>query len=35
MQLLINGSEVGNARGLGWIDADTKRFDFKNEKTKN
>lgn len=35
MQLFTNGSEEGNVRGLGWIDADTKRFDFKNEKDRN
>ncbi len=28
MQLLTNGSEEGNLPGLGWIDADTLRFEF-------
>jgi glutamine amidotransferase len=27
MQLLCRGSEEGQARGLGWIDADVKRLD--------
>jgi glutamine amidotransferase len=29
MQLLARQSEEGNAEGLGWIDAEVKRFDFK------
>lgn len=29
-QLLARHSEEGDARGLGWIAADVKRFDFKN-----
>lgn len=28
MQLLTKRSEEGNAIGLGWIDAETRRFDF-------
>ncbi|MDF2645166.1 MAG: wbuY [Paenibacillus sp.] len=28
MQLLTNGSEEGSSKGLGWIDAETIRFDF-------
>lgn len=28
MQLLTNGSEEGKLPGLGWIDADTRRFTF-------
>ncbi len=31
MQLLTNVSEEGNMAGLGWIDSDTKRFDFNNQ----
>ena len=34
MQLFTNGSEEGNLPGLGWIDADTKRFDFNNQNEK-
>lgn len=30
MQLLTRSSEEGTAKGLGWIDADTKRFSFEN-----
>lgn len=30
MQLLTNGSEEGSLKGLGWIDADTIKFRFKN-----
>lgn len=30
MQLLTNHSEEGDANGLGWIDAETKRFNLKN-----
>ncbi len=30
MQLLSNGSEEGTLPGLGWIDAETKRFNFMN-----
>lgn len=33
MQLLTKGSEEGSLKGLGWIDADTIKFDFgENEK---
>ena len=28
MQLLCNGSEEGQEKGLGWINADIKKFDF-------
>lgn len=28
MQLLTHSSEEGKLKGLGWIDADTRRFDF-------
>ena len=28
MQLMSKGSEEGQQRGLGWIDAETRRFDF-------
>jgi imidazole glycerol-phosphate synthase subunit HisH len=28
MQLLTNGSEEGKLPGLGWVDAETRRFDF-------
>ena len=28
MQMLARSSEEGNAKGLGWIDAEVKRFDF-------
>jgi imidazole glycerol-phosphate synthase subunit HisH len=28
MQLLTNGSEEGVLKGLGWIDADTRKFNF-------
>jgi glutamine amidotransferase len=28
MQLLTEGSEEGNLRGLGWISAETRRFRF-------
>jgi len=31
MQLLTKGSEEGKLPGLGWIDANTKRFQFSNE----
>jgi len=31
MQLLTNGSEEGNIAGLGWINSDTKRFDFSHQ----
>jgi imidazole glycerol-phosphate synthase subunit HisH len=34
MQLFTNGSEEGNVPGLGWIDADTKRFDFSKQNDK-
>ncbi len=30
MQLLSNGSEEGSIRGLGWINGETVRFNFKN-----
>ena len=30
MHLMTNGSEEGKLPGLGWIDADTKRFEAKN-----
>lgn len=30
MQLFTRHSEEGDARGLGWIDGDTKRFNFEN-----
>jgi imidazole glycerol-phosphate synthase subunit HisH len=30
MQLLTKGSEEGTVKGLGWIDAYTRRFDFSN-----
>jgi glutamine amidotransferase len=30
MQLLTNGSEEGALKGLGWIDAETTRFNFPN-----
>lgn len=32
MQLLTNSSEEGNLKGLGWIDADTRRFCFGENK---
>ncbi len=35
MQLMTKGSEEGTAPGLGWIDAETKRFRFDNPFTKN
>jgi len=28
MQLLTQGSEEGNLKGLGWIDAETRKFNF-------
>lgn len=31
MQLLTNQSEEGKEKGLGWIDAETKKFKFKKE----
>lgn len=31
MQLLTNSSEEGKEKGLGWIDAHTKKFDFENK----
>jgi glutamine amidotransferase len=31
MQLLTKHSEEGDAEGLGWIDAVTKKFNFKND----
>ena len=34
MQLLTNFSEEGSEEGLGWIDAETLRFDFKTAKYK-
>lgn len=33
MQLLTNGSEEGNLPGLGWIDAQTRRFDLDGQGT--
>ena len=35
MQLFTNHSEEGNAEGLGWVDAETKRFDFSNNEIKH
>ncbi|XDD51551.1 imidazole glycerol phosphate synthase subunit HisH [Leptospira sp. WS92.C1] len=32
MQLLTRSSEEGNVKGLGWIDADTKKFNFDSVK---
>lgn len=34
MQLLTNGSEEGKLPGLGWIDADTIKFSFEDNKLK-
>ncbi len=34
MQLFTKKSEEGNAEGLGWIDAETKRFNFTNQNLK-
>ena len=34
MQLFSNNSEEGNAEGLGWINAETQRFSFKNKNLK-
>lgn len=34
MQLLTKSSEEGNLQGLGWLDAETKRFNF-GENTQN
>jgi imidazole glycerol-phosphate synthase subunit HisH len=34
MQLLTNASEEGNVKGLGWINAETKKFQFKNNDLK-
>jgi glutamine amidotransferase len=31
MQLLTNSSEEGNEKGLGWIDANTVKFDLKDK----
>lgn len=31
MQLLTNSSEEGKEKGLGWIDAETKKFNLKDE----
>lgn len=33
MQLLTNKSEEGKLNGFGWIDAETIRFDFKQQQT--
>ncbi len=33
MQLLTNGSEEGEAKGFGWIDADTVKFRFSSNET--
>ena len=35
MQLFTNRSEEGNVNGLGWIDAETKRFKFSDKKNRN
>lgn len=35
MQLLPNGSEEGFLSGLKWIDADTRKFRFADNKNKN
>ena len=35
MQILTRGSEEGTIPGLGWVDATTVRFDFKNQKSDN
>tara|TARA_Y100000766_G_C18897604_1_gene601740 strand:+ start:1639 stop:2250 length:612 start_codon:yes stop_codon:yes gene_type:complete len=32
MQLMTNSSEEGSQKGLGWIDAETKKFNFKSNK---
>lgn len=32
MQLITNFSEEGNVRGLGWIEAETLKFNFNNSK---
>lgn len=32
MQLFTNYSEEGNSKGLGWIDAETKKFNFSDKK---
>ena len=34
MQLLSNYSAEGNVEGLGWIDAETKKFDFDSKELK-
>jgi glutamine amidotransferase len=34
MQLFTRKSEEGNTDGLGWINAETKKFDFDNSNTK-
>ncbi|MFH1004414.1 MAG: imidazole glycerol phosphate synthase subunit HisH [Bacteroidota bacterium] len=34
MQLMTNYSEEGDAEGLGWIDAQTKKFNFASNKLK-
>lgn len=34
MQLLTNHSEEGNVEGFGWIDANTLKFEFSNNKLK-
>ena len=34
MQLMTNHSEEGNVDGLGWIDGETKRFNFESKKIK-
>jgi glutamine amidotransferase len=34
MQLLTKRSEEGNAEGLGWIDAETKQFEFERNNIK-
>lgn len=34
MQLFGKRSEEGNVEGLGWIDAETKRFDFQDQEAK-
>ncbi len=31
MQLLTNGSQEGQEKGLGWLDTDVKKFNFEND----
>lgn len=35
MQLLTNSSEEGSLAGLGWLDAQTVRFKFEDQRTRN